>query len=120
MIELPNSTLIGKGFGCLVIKCEGDGEMEVEGGRRSERRKMGTRDGRERERLKKGTGKCYLEAEAADESAGSGQKCELSCPSPLSAPAPSPSSLSSPRSRVRSRASALVPPAVSLRSGWVS
>lgn len=38
MIELPNSTLIGKGFGCLVIKCEGDEELEVGGeGARAER-----------------------------------------------------------------------------------
>lgn len=38
MIELPNSTLIGKGFGCLVIKCEGDKELEVGGeGAREER-----------------------------------------------------------------------------------
>ena len=45
MIELPNSTLIGKGFGCLVIKCEGDEALEVGGeGAREERwgkREMG-------------------------------------------------------------------------------
>lgn len=49
MIELPNSTLIGKGFGCLVIKCEGDYEMEVgEEGVREERWGA-TEKGRERE-----------------------------------------------------------------------
>lgn len=56
MIESPNSTLIGKGFGCLVIKCEGDNEMEVgEEGAREERwgategAKKGTKVGRKEE-----------------------------------------------------------------------
>lgn len=49
MIELPNSTLIGKGFGCLVIKCEGDDEPEV--GEKQREKKMGaTEKGRERGR----------------------------------------------------------------------
>lgn len=78
MIELPNSTLIGKRFGCLVIKCWGDDEMEV-GGRRSERRKKGAREtwgGRETEDRKEGRGreqkkrgKSYLEETTAGESA---------------------------------------------------
>lgn len=48
MIELPNSTLIGKGFGCLVIKCEGDDEMEV--GKKEREKK----DGEQQRRDEKG------------------------------------------------------------------
>lgn len=51
MIELPNSTLIGKGFGCLVIKCEGDDEMEVEGGREGEKKQGQERWGAERMKI---------------------------------------------------------------------
>lgn len=55
MIESPNSTLIGKGFGCVAIKCEGDEEMEMGG--------EGAREGR-----------CEQERWGREEGGGAGER----------------------------------------------
>lgn len=94
----------------------------------AERMKIGRIE--ERERRKEG-GKSYSEERKTRESAGSVQKCELSCPSPLRPLKPlvpcshsrfpeASTPLSARVPAAPSPASALIPPKVNLRPVWVS